>query len=74
MTAVCDHTPDSELRGHLEIWRSDEGWNVVAFVRPELHPEVVIECGSLDPALEVAAEQLTSAVKEMDDVLEGRSL
>lgn len=67
----CDHTPDGELRGHMEVWKTDEGWAVLAFARPELDPTCVAECGTLGPALEIAAETLTDAVNELDAELEG---
>jgi len=66
---ICDHTPDGELRAHIEVWRTDEGWSVIAFARPELTPECVAECDGLKPALEVAAETLAPSVKELDDEL-----
>lgn len=66
---LCDHTPDGELRAHMEIWKTDEGWAVLAFARPELDPECVAECGALTPALEVAGETLADAVLEMDALM-----
>lgn len=71
MTPLCDHTPDGQLRAHVEIWKTDGGeWAVLGFARPELDPTCVAECGALGPALEIAAETLTDAVVEMDLDLE----
>lgn len=68
---LCDHTPDGQLRAHVEIWKTENNeWAVLAFARPELDPTCVAECGTLGPALEIAAETLTDAVNEMDADLE----
>ena len=66
---ICDHTPDGELRAHIEIWRTDKGWAVLGFARPELDPECVAECDALTPAVEIAGETLTDSVLEMDLLL-----
>lgn len=68
--AECDHTPDGLLLAHIEVWKTDDGeWAVLAFARPELDPTCVAECGTLGPALEIAAETLTDAVNELDQEL-----
>lgn len=61
----CDHTPDGVILGHIELWKTEEGYTAISFVRGRVLPEILVEDDRPDDPLMMAGEMLAAEMEEL---------
>lgn len=65
----CIHG-DGEMRGHIELWRTENGWEVASFLTgTDCVPEFVVQHTDLFKCLDATAWEFSAAVEGVDEIL-----